>query len=214
MTITICFYVLLLFQFCGDRLFDDEYVSQREIEKELFDKFDKVSERGFSLLKFIIAIAGFYSVILVNVYSMFDIDLILNSSPYPPYSVYSIKLCFFLLFLAFYSSFMTLRLVRYRFIESGRLVCYRCGYELEKNNFRVALNIRKHGFFNMLSCFCILFSFQFFLAYFLGEPFFIFVLGGSFVSSLNFIGAWLDIYGIELEGRGVHELQSNKGRNF
>lgn len=201
------------FSFCGDRLFDDEYASQREIEKELFDKFENVSERGFSLLKFTFAIAGFYSVILVNMYSKFNIDLILNSSPYPPYSVYSIKLCFLLLFLAFYSSFMTLRLVRYRFIENGRLVCYRCGYELEKNNFRVALNIRKHGFFNMLSCFCILFSFQFFLTYFLGKSFFILVLGGSFASALNFIGAWLDIYGIELEGRGVQELQSNKGRN-
>lgn len=58
----------------SDYLFDNEHISQREIEKDLFEKFDKVSERSLSILKFIFVIVGFYSVVFVNIHSKLDIS--------------------------------------------------------------------------------------------------------------------------------------------
>ena len=184
----------------GDYL-DDEYIPQREIEKEIFEKFGKISERSLSILKLIFVVSGFYSVIFVYMYGKLDIDLILRSSPYPPESTYSIKLCFIMLILAFMFSFKPLTMERYKFVETKRSIRYREGPELEKNNRRVALNVRRLSAFNMISIYCIIFSFSFFISYFIGKDWFFVTSGSMFYAAVRFIEEWIAIYYIEKEGR-------------
>lgn len=148
-------------------MFDDEHISQREIEREVFDRFEKESEKSLSLLKFVFVIVGFYSVFFFNMYGKLDIGLILRSSPYPPFSNYSIELCFLMIVFAFLFSFKPLTTERYKFVETKRSIRFREGVELEKNNRRVSLKVRRHGALNQISIYCILFLFLFFLGYFL-----------------------------------------------
>jgi hypothetical protein len=185
---------------------DDEYVSQREIEKDLIEKFDNGSERSLSLLKFIFTIAGFYIVALVYVYDKLDINLILSSALHPPESTVSIKLCFITLFLAFFFSFKPLTVVRYKFVETKNSIKYREGHELEKNNRRIAINIRKQDVYNMLSTYCITSSFLFFLGYFFGQNWFIGALAFAGVTIKSFIIVWFEAYDIEINGREVQDI--------
>ena len=118
-------------------MFDDEYISQRNIEKDLFEALDNNLDKSFSLLKSAFVVIGFYSVVFFNIYNKFDIDVILQSAPYPPYSGYSIKLCFVMIFLIFLSSFIGLKTGMYKFVKTGHSIQYLSGHELEKNNINV-----------------------------------------------------------------------------
>lgn len=192
-------------------LLDDEHVSQREIEKDLIEKFDKGSERSLTLLKLVFTVTGFYAVVLFYIYNKLDINVILSSAPYPEAST-SIKLCFIMLFVAFFFSFKPLTVVRYRFVETERSIKYRDGHDLEKNNRRIAINIRKQGIYNMLSVYCISSSFLFFLGYFLGNWWVMGASGFATAALISSIESWLDIYGIEINGREVQDID-NKYRD-
>lgn len=189
----------------SDHLLDDEYISQREIEKDLIEKFDKGSERSLSLLKFVFTITGFYAVALFYVYNKLDINLILSSAPSPESNL-SIKLCFITLFMAFFFSFKPLTVIRYRFVETERSIKYRDGHNLEKNNRRIAINIRKQDIYNTTSVYCISSSFLFFLGYFFGSWWLAGAFGFISTTIVSFIDGWLDVYGIELNGREVQDI--------
>jgi hypothetical protein len=189
----------------SDYSLDGEYISQREIEKDLIEKLDKGSERSLSLLKFVFTVTGFYAVALFYVYDKLDINVIINSAPYPKAST-SIQLCFITLFIAFFFSFKPLTVIRYKFIETERSIKYRDGHDLEKNNRRIAINIRKQDIYNMLSTYCISSSFLFFLGYFFGGWWIIGASSFASIALINFIDAWLDVYGIELNGREVKDV--------
>lgn len=186
-------------------MLDKDHFSQREIEKELHDKLDNISERSLSLLKFTFTIIGVYLLILYNIYQKLDYNSIINSAPNNTYSIYSIMGCFSLIGISIRSSVLPLLTVRHKYIETKESIRYKEGHELEKSNRELGIKIRKNEFHNMIATGALSYSVSFFVCYFvptkeLGGYMFFTIIGLIIASSIKFNDLWSEIEYIEDEG--------------
>jgi hypothetical protein len=122
---------------------DSDLDVQGKIEKELFEEYDKVLDRIFSLTKFIFVIIGFFAVILYDIHGKLDKSIFVNA-PDPLISTISVISSFLSMSVVIVYLFTTLVSKRiYKFEEVNHLIQYRKGNELRINNLKLFSEIKK-----------------------------------------------------------------------
>ncbi len=122
---------------------DSDLDVQEKIEKELFEEYDKVLDRIFSLIKFIFVIFGFYAIILYDIHGKLDKSIFVNA-PDPDISTISILSSFLSMILAIVYLFRKLVSEQiYKFKDVNHLIQYRKGNELRINNLELFSEIKK-----------------------------------------------------------------------
>lgn len=155
---------------------DSDQDIQEKIEKELFEDYDKILDRIFSLIKFIFVIFGFYAVILYDIHGKLDKGVFINA-PDPDISTISILFCFLSIIPAFYYLFnLLVSKQNYKFEELNNLIQYRKGIELKRNNLKMFSEIKKMNNHYKLSVNLIGVSLTFFCCYLRPVYFYSFVI--------------------------------------
>ena len=149
---------------------DSSTDAQREIEKELFEKYDKNIDRFFSLTKVIFIVFGFYLSIINYIYGKLDRSIFQNKSD--PLIAYS---SFILLIICIILTYLILikQLLRQKckFKRIDGLIQLREGEELKTNNTNLFSAIKEQNFYHSYVVILNLFSFSFMLCFIWSDNF-------------------------------------------